>query len=145
MSRYAQNVSQSEYDGINVKIPNQQFSPTAKQRLKPRLSRSLTPPRIVQQHHLRSSTPPSRARSSISGRTHVSRGSRQKCCQHRRQAVETLEKDNMDLIHMLRQEQDYQKNLELAWKQKLDGVKTAHKDNLSQLGTIVASQKQVQI
>ena len=142
----AYNIAKSDYK-VDVKSINQQFSPSsAKQRLKPRLSRSLTPPRLVQEHHLRTSTPPSRVRSSISGEVrHVSRGASRICCQKRRQVVETLEKDNMDLIHLLRQEQDYQRNLEAVWRTKLEDVKTAHKDNLVQLGTIVSSQKQVQV
>jgi len=123
---------------VDVKNINQKFSKSSsRQRLKPRLSRSLTPPRLVQ---LRTSTPPSRVKSSISGEgRHVSRGASRKCCQNRRH----LEKENIDLIHQLRQEQDYQRNLESIWKMKLEDVKNAHKDNLVQLGTIVATQKQI--
>lgn len=135
------NISKSDYYiEVDVKNTNQMFSTSSsRQRLKPRLSRSLTPPRLV---HLRTSTPPSRVKSSIPGESrHVSRGASRICCQNRRH----LEKENMDLIHQLRQEQDYQRNLESIWKIKLEDVKTAHKDNLVQLGTIVSTQKQVHV
>ena len=88
------------------------------------------------QHYFRSSTPPSRGSQS----SRVREGT---CCQHRRHAVESAEKENLKLLHLLKQEREERLEAEKFWKEKLDQVAVEHKENLSKMGKLVACQKKV--
>ena len=97
-----------------------------------RESRSLTPPRIVRDHELRSYTPPRRGR-----------GARGGCrlCQERRERIERLERENMRLIHQLRLEQEEQAELERKLRDDIEKIESDHRQNVSRIAGSVGCQQ----
>ena len=54
-----------------------------------------------------------------------------------------LERQNLELVHRLREEQDKLANQEKMFIKQLDGVKSEHTMHLTRMGSLLASQKKV--